>query len=477
MIPDDPDPGETAVEPPADLPPVRRSFPVPVNRPVMLQPEQDEAPAPGLDWKGHATRAVVAVAVVLAGFAAWVRLRPGESPGRSTANSEVVTETGGSGNANPAPPSLIPEGPPDAARDIYLSTAPVEPVTDPVDPAVPTPGTTPVIPVPDPSATDVENEAAFLAMLKQEESINSGDGDPLPKDPATPAGDPGMASTAGTEGEAVPDFLSPDYKIPESVKEETSGPKPLGELEMRYLAALERAAAAAPEADAGAWAAEIQRVKSGTPLPVPTTPAMGSAAPEESLPAELQRLQSIYRKEAGKQSPGSVTAAAETSPDARTIDLYFMGDDHVKLLVNGTPEPTKYLNGSERLGGSVQKARVTLKPGDVLGFQCTSEGGQRNFCLMARAGVQRLFATSEKWEAATVADEAWWKGAGGKPDLRSRILRGRVDYNIVAAARFEKLATAHSADYAVIWAGTSNNTNFRYRIRSVDLPERKTREE
>jgi hypothetical protein len=234
----------------------------------------------------------------------------------------------------------------------------------------------------------------------------------------------------------------------------------LGELETRYLAALERAAANAPNTETAAWTAEIERVKSGTPLSVP----------DESQPGELQRLQSIYRRETEKQS-AVVTTPAPPSPDARRVELYFMADDAVELLLNGTPAAPEFIAGTAQEAGAVQKAALSLKPGDVLGFRCSSKGGQRNFCLMARSGVLPLFASNERWEAAVDPDPAWMKGEG-KSIVRPQVLRGRVDYNAVNAARFEKLAKAHSADYSVLWAGNGDTAAFRYRIRPVDLPER-----
>jgi hypothetical protein len=231
-------------------------------------------------------------------------------------------------------------------------------------------------------------------------------------------------------------------------------------LDSRYLAALKRAAASAQGQAAVAWTAEIERVKSGSPLP----------AADDSQPAELQRLQSIYRRESEKQSAPVITPAA-VPPDARRIELYFMADDAAVLLVNGNPASPECLAGTAQEAGAVQKADLTLKPGDVLGFRCTSRGGQRNFCLIARSGVLPLFASNERWEAAVEADDAWLKGEG-KADVRPQVLRGRVDYNAANAARFEKLARAHSADYSVLWAGSGDTAAFRYRIRPVDLPEK-----
>jgi hypothetical protein len=231
----------------------------------------------------------------------------------------------------------------------------------------------------------------------------------------------------------------------------------MGELETKYLAALERASAETQGKEATAWLAEIARVKAGKPLP----------PPDESQPPELQRLQSIYRRESEK----AVGVATAPPADARRIELFFMADDTVALLLNGAPAATEYLAGAANEAGAVQKATLTLKPGDVLGFRCASVGGQRNFCLFARSGVLRLFATNERWEAAVEPPDTWWKGEG-KTDIRPQILRGRVDYNAANAARFEKLANTHSSEYDVLWAGNADTAAFRYKIRSVDLPDK-----
>ena len=98
--PDNPAPGE-------ELPPLRPSFPVPRRRAAPVY----EEPVPL--WQHWAMRGLLAVAVLMAGAAAWIRFRPD--------------------NTEPSPPSVIAEtappapGPPDAARDLYLGLPPPEP--------------------------------------------------------------------------------------------------------------------------------------------------------------------------------------------------------------------------------------------------------------------------------------------------------------------------------------------------------------
>jgi hypothetical protein len=230
----------------------------------------------------------------------------------------------------------------------------------------------------------------------------------------------------------------------------------LGELETKYLAALQRAFPDVPEADTAAWAAEIKRVKSAAPLP----------PPDAALPAELARLQSIYRRElAGK------SAAAPPDPAAREIELFVMADDQATVLLNGAPVDGDYLSGSAESPGALRKITLTLKPGDVLGFHCSSSGGQKYFRLIARAGVRILFASSERWEATQEPAAAWLKG-DGPAATRPRVLRGRLDFDIYDAARFESAARAHSVDYHTLWCGEGAAAGFRYRIRAVDLPDK-----
>ena len=107
----------------------------------------------------------------------------------------------------------------------------------------------------------------------------------------------------------------------------------------------------------------------------------------------------------------------------------------------------------------------------MLGFRCQNKEGQHSFCLIARAGVRILFSTNDRWEAAAAPEAAWFTGEG-KATARPQILRGKVDYSAPNAARFEGLARAHSADYAMLWAGDGDTAGFRYRIRSIDLPDK-----
>lgn len=151
--------------------------------------------------------------------------------------------------------------------------------------------------------------------------------------------------------------------------------------------------------------------------------------------------------------------------------MYLMGDDVLTLLLNGEAVGTQFLAGAPDTPGAVQKATLTLKPGDVLGFRCVNKSGSRYFCMIARAGVRQLFSTSERWEAMPDPDEAWLKGEG-KATARPAVLRSRVDYGLAEATRFESLARAHSVDYDMLWAGSENTVGFRYVIRPADLPDR-----
>jgi hypothetical protein len=129
----------------------------------------------------------------------------------------------------------VAEDLPDAARDIYLSEAPVNAAPDPLPPVI------------------------------------------NPEDPVPPV----QPVTVSEISEKPPEAPA------------VHAPSVAGDLEVRYLAALERAAAGSQGKEAGAWSEEIQRVKSQAPLP----------PPDETNPAELQRLQSIYRREVEKGRP------------------------------------------------------------------------------------------------------------------------------------------------------------------------------
>ena len=97
---------------------------------------------------------------------------------------------------------------------------------------------------------------------------------------------PFEAPPATTEPQPPPPAVVAETPVVPAVSET------LGKLENHYLAALERAAVGSKDKEAAAWSAEIQRVKSGVPLPLP----------DESQPGELQRLQSIYRRETEKRT-------------------------------------------------------------------------------------------------------------------------------------------------------------------------------
>ena len=84
-------------EPEEELPPLRRSFPVPRRREAPVS----EEPVPL--WQHWAIRGMLAAAMLMAGTAAWIKLRPDNTA------PPVIT-----GPEAPQP------GPPDAARDIYF---------------------------------------------------------------------------------------------------------------------------------------------------------------------------------------------------------------------------------------------------------------------------------------------------------------------------------------------------------------------
>jgi hypothetical protein len=280
--------------------------------------------------------------------------------------------------------------------------------------------------------------------------------DPFRPDSPDPAQSIYFSSPPAESGPAAPASLPATHAAPASSTPAagTSGPTLPGDLEKRYLGALERASAGAQGKEAAAWAAEIERVKSGAPLPPPAG----------SQPAELQRLLSIYRREFDRMAWGSTPVP----PGTRRVEVYFAGDDTATLFLNGDPARSEYLSGSEKEPGSIQRAMVVLKPGDVLGVQCTNEDGPRGFCLVARAGSERLLASSDHWEASPAPDDAWWKGEG-KTGARPEVVGGQVDSN---AARFEKVANVRSGDYSVLWVGSGEIAAFRYRVQAADVAER-----
>ena len=100
-----------------ELLPGRRSFPAPRRREEQL----NEEPAPG--WQHWAVRGLLALAVGMAGTAAWIKLRSDNSPRPAPPAAAAI----------PAPEFPAP-GPPDAARDIYLSAVLPDPPLTPAPP-------------------------------------------------------------------------------------------------------------------------------------------------------------------------------------------------------------------------------------------------------------------------------------------------------------------------------------------------------
>jgi hypothetical protein len=401
-----------------ELPPVRRSFPVPKRRPV-LEEEEPEEGGSGL-FAGWLVKSLVGLAVALSAAVAWVRLGPSREVEPAPAPPRVAAVAA-------APVPVIPAGPPDAARDIYVTP---EPEQEPAPPLLP-----------EPVASTAGNETA------------SGPPQLLPPGPTTPA----VAAVekppaTGAEGEAVFDMLdtpltpSAVEPVPDMPPEPVPPvvPAVLGDLEQKYVAALQREAAAAPEADKPAWNAEISRVQSGQPLPETT---------EGGLPETLARLQGIYRRE--KERP------ATPVPGARYLDFYVFCDADIRLLLNGTAKDWASVNAG------VRRITLSLKPGDILGFELPSN---RAFAVVARSGVLQTFASRESWEAVTSPAPEFW--TGGKVAERTRVFREKPGFK-TRMTYFEQVAKAHSSDYSLIWGQGSQNVGFRYQIRKIDLPEKK----
>lgn len=402
---------------------IRRSFPTP-RRAV---PEMEESA--GIDWQRLGLGALVGVAVAMAGTAAWVTLKP-ETPAPPPATVAVPP---------PAPP--VSETPPpaeppplDDAAALYLAANP--PPADSAETANP---------AAEPSSEDTPPPEAVPEIPASEETPAIPE---MADDSTAPAVDP-------FEGAPPPAAVTED---------QPPAPATLGPLEEKYLAALMKASSGVAAAESTAWTAEIERIKSGTPL----------GAPDAGQPAELQRLQSIYRREKEKAAAASTAVVAETRhPDARDIEIFTLGDDSVEILLNGQPVKTQYLAGSERTPGSVQKVPLTLKPGDVLGFLCKNSGGHRYFAMIARSGVLWHFGSNDRWDATSNPNDGWWKGEGSA-EARIQILRGRTQYSTSSSAQFDTLAGTHSSRYQVIWAGSDDTCAFRYRIRKIDLPAKDT---
>ena len=137
------------------LPPVRRSFPVPKRKTAVIEDEEEEGPAE-FDRPAWGIRALLALAVIMAGAAAWITFRPGG--GREPKSASTVP-------ANAAEPRR--EISQDPAVEIYFTRstpAPQEPggeLEPSTQPAVATPQTPPASPGAGKSPAPREEEGVF----------------------------------------------------------------------------------------------------------------------------------------------------------------------------------------------------------------------------------------------------------------------------------------------------------------------------
>ena len=371
------------------------------------------------------------------------------------------------------------------AGDAPAPAAPVEksaPVADPevaAAPAPPPPG--------DPAAaTYAGGEADTTMAAAAPTPPPTAAAEPMPG-PATPAPPPVVAAAVETKPDVVfkpedasifdmdekpsgarppatrPAVTPPDR--PDATAPETPRPsRELSTLERQYVTALEREAARAGVGDRSAWEAEAAAVRSGEDLD-------GEVA---SLPAGLQKMRRIFLEQRAAETGATATGqppAAGPSAAARSIELFVLADDTVRVYLNGNEQKGEYLVGREDTPGAIVRLGLTVEPGDVLGFHVRNYGGAAYFACSALAGVQRLFGSSARWESvADRPDAAWLKGDGtaGAP---SRELRPNVDYALGVAKLFEQRSNCGSTAYRVIWPGGSE-AGFRYRLRAADLPQK-----
>lgn len=229
---------------PARTPAVRRAFSVPCRKEEDVEEEADNDSKPAV-LSRRGLRLLVGAAAMIAGLWAWMLLRTGEAGPQMTAL----------GAAAPLPEF---SGPPDPARDIYFSESQAA--------ALPQPSPPPAI-----AAMEISPQTkAPLAEPANEDGVFD------------PAIDPAVTDPPNTESLPPPPSSEPATPAPA---------KSPGQLEARYLAAMERAVTAVTADELPVWNVEMERVKSGAPLP----------PPDDSMPAELRRLQSIYRRELAKQ--------------------------------------------------------------------------------------------------------------------------------------------------------------------------------
>lgn len=417
--PDQPASGE-------ELPPLRRSFPVPKRRESPTYPEEDCVSGKLFsDWM---VKGAVGIAVVLATAAVCVKLAKTPVPEAAKASAE------------PAPAGekpVVPHGPEDIAKEIYVAAPPV--------------AEQPLLPPPVPEAVE-EEAVAPGGLLPPGPSTDSV---AMVETPVEGGGSPAK------EGEGVFDMLDAPMQDtpPETVAEAPTDtpPEPIPPVEKRRCLSFSEIWSRSiwrpfsvsrhrlPMSKSQIWAGEITRIQTGQALP----------ASAEGLPEALGKLQSIYRREKER----AVSPAA--SPDTRQLDFYVYANGEVKLLHNGSGVTWTSSNAG------VYRASLPLKPGDVVGFELPSN---RELAVIARAGVMTMFSSSERWEAVENPTAEFWTGA--KSAARTRVYREKSGYK-ARMNYYEKVANAHSADYAIIWGQGAANVGFRYVVRKVDLPEKK----
>jgi hypothetical protein len=410
---------------------VPRSFPVPKKKPAVADVEHDDEPV--VDWQWWALRGLVAVAAIMAGAAIWLLLRPGE--GRGPADSKIT--------AGPSATEPARTGPPDPAVDLYFTPSTAAPpeqreTANALRPADPPVRPAPVeLPAPTDSPTLAPEDGVFEMLNDPPASADSGHAAPV---------------------ESRPEELPPPAPQTPLMEKPPEAAAPIGELERRYLAALDDAKSRAPSDTHEQFDAEIERVKRGEPLP-PLRPGLYRG---------LSRLLYVYRREKTSEPLPPLPP-----PEARDIEIYLMGGASVTLLLNGREVVmlTSRTWFSEGASYETQKAILTVRPGDVLGFYCREQTANRYFGMAARAGRLTLFGSDKRWDATVTPDAAWWTGAG-VGDQKAEVQSNQIDYPAAAARGFQHHADVRFSSYDVIWAGGGSEAAFRYVIRAADLPKK-----
>ena len=377
-----------------------------------------------------AVKAAIFVAGAVAGIAVWSQIRPQEPLAARVASLEP----------RQSPVVATPPGPADAARDIYVAQP--APMADPLPVDAPAGETLEV------SAIATADSVLVAPMVGEEIPPL-----PAPGSAAAPDSREGEGvfemldtplppvSTKYTPGEVV--MVQPPAPGPETPSE-SALPAPLGPLEEKYLAALERSATGVARTDKAYWDEEIQRVLSGQSL---------SAAAMAGLPEPLAKLQDIYRREKERGN------APEAFPDARQLEIFVYCHEELKFYLNGQPQPWVSSNAG------VNKASLKLKFGDVLGFELPSN---RELAVLAKFGMRTMFSSRETWEAVENPGAEFW--TGGKAENRTRVTRQKSGFKS-RTSYFEQVTKVQSSRYSVIWGSGRQNIGVRYIIRKVDLPE------